>query len=345
MKGVLFGLNNYDKNLFNKNVRIEILDIPSKLQSNRDGSFSKFIYLMSINRIKTFIKKIKPDVVHAHYISSYGLLGALAGFHPYFISIWGTDIFYIPEKNFINKKLIEFSLSKADKIFSTSHVMAEQTKKFTNKEIKVIPFGIDADKFRPMNAEFLFDKEDIVIGTIKSLEKKYGIEYLIKAFKILKDVSQIPHLKLLIVGKGSEEIHLKRIVKELELEHDTIFTGFIPISEVPKYHNMLDVFVALSNSESFGVSALEASACEKPIVVSDAEGFKEIVKDNITGFKVEKRNIQQTADVLKKLILDKNLRKKIGKAGREHVIKFYNWNDNVNQMIENYNDLFFRVKK
>ena len=59
---------------------------------------------------------------------------------------------------------------------------------------------------------------------------------------------------------------------------------------------MLNIFVALSESESFGVSALEASACGKPVVVSDAEGFQEIVKNNLTGFIVKKKNINQTAD-------------------------------------------------
>ena len=138
----LFGLNSYNKNSFNKNVTIEILDVPKKLQSNKDGSFSKIIYLTAIGKIKRFIKKIQPDVLHAHYVSSYGLLGALANFHPLIVSVWGTDIYYIPEKNIFYQKLIEFSLSKADKILSTSRAMAVQTEKFTNKKIEVIPFGI-----------------------------------------------------------------------------------------------------------------------------------------------------------------------------------------------------------
>ncbi len=341
-KGVevyLFGLNSYDKNSFNKEIKIEIFDIPQKLQSNTDGSFSKVIYLLSLKKLKKFIKKINPDILHAHYVSSYGILGSLTGFHPFFISVWGTDIFYVPEKNIIYRKLIEFSLNKADKILSTSRVMAIQTKKFTKKEIDVVPFGIDKDKFKPMITTSLFNEEDIVIGTIKTLEKKYGIEYLIKAFRIVKDKFPSIPLKLMIVGGGSEEKNLKKIVHDLNLENVTLFTGFIKPDEIPKYHNMLNIFVALSESESFGVSALEASACGKPVVVSDAEGFQEIVKNNLTGFIVKKNSINQTVDVLTSLIQNKELREEIGKAGRENILKLYNWDENVEQMIEFYKQI------
>lgn len=334
----LFGLNNYDKNLLHKNVTIEIFDAPLKSQKDIDGSISKIIYLASLKRLKNFIRKVKPDILHAHYVSSYGLLGALTGFHPFFISVWGRDIYDIPEKNVIYKKLVRYGLDKADMLFSTSNAMALQTKKFTNKLVEVIPFGIDINKYKPMKVDTLFNKDDIVIGTVKTLEKKYGIEYLIRTFKLIKEKLPAVHLKLLIVGTGILENHLKTLVKELGLENDAVFTGFIVPEEVPKYHNMLDIYAALSieDSESFGVSVLEASACEKPVVVSDVSGFKEVVANNISGFIVERKNIDQTADVIIKLIADKKLREEIGSAGRKHVEQFYNWEDNLSKMISTY---------
>ena len=110
--------------------------------------------------------------------------------------------------------------------------------------------------------ERLFSDRDIVIGTIKSLERKYGIDYLIRAFHLVKKNNLNYPIKLLTVGKGSLEWRLKELVQELELESDIIFTGFINHNEVEKYHNMLDISVAYStdDSESFGVAVLEASA-------------------------------------------------------------------------------------
>ena len=171
------------------------------------------------------------------------------------------------------------------------------------------------------------------------LEKKYGIEYLIRAFKIVSDKYADLPIKLLIVGGGSLENKLKKITKELKIESKTIFTGKVTFNDVPKYQNMLSVFVALSYNESFGVAVIEASACEKPVVVSNVGGLPEVVEDGVTGIVVPPGNPEKTAEAIEKLILNENLRKKMGKKGRERVKKYFNWDDNIRQMIRIYKNL------
>lgn len=282
----------------------------------------------------------KPDILHAHYASSYGLIGALSGFSPFILSVWGSDIFSFPKRSFLHKCLIKFNLSKADKILSTSHIMAQEIRLYTQKSIEVTPFGIDMEYFKPMHVESLFDKNDIVIGTVKTLEETYGIEYLIRAFKILHDKHKELPLKLLIVGEGSLKLSLKKLVKELHIENKVIFTGKVSYDKVPKYHNMLTVYVSVSNSESFGVSVLEASSCAKPVVVSNIGGLSEVVEDGVSGFIVPAKNPKKTAKAIEKLVLCKDLRLKIGRAGRERVRILYNWDDNVSQMLHIYIKLF-----
>ena len=105
--------------------------------------------------------------------------------------------------------------------------MAMQINKFSTKEVEVTPFGIDTDLFRQIEIERIFNKDEIVIGTIKTLEEKYGLEYLIRAFRIVKNNMPNFQLKLLIVGGGSLEERLKNLTKELGLTNDSIFTGYI----------------------------------------------------------------------------------------------------------------------
>ncbi len=332
----LFGLNKYDETLYHNNVKIETLVFPNVFQNNHDGSPFKIIYITALKRLKQLIKKTRPDILHAHYASSYGVLGALTGFHPYIISVWGSDIFIVPEKNIINAKMIKFCIGKADKICSTSKVMAEKTKKYTAKEIEVIPFGIDTSEFKPVALTPFRREEAIVIGTVKSLEKKYNVENLIKAFKIVREEMPDKHLELVITGGGSQLHYLRMLAKKLGIEKHVRFNGFVKHDEVWKFHNMLHIFVALSDYESFGVSALEASACGKPVVVSDADGFKEVVNDNETGFIVPRGNIRKAADAILALAADEVLRKKIGDAGRSHVLKNYDWTASVAGMINVY---------
>ncbi len=270
------------------------------------------------------------------------MIGALSGFNPFILSVWGSDIFSFPKRTFLHKHLIKFSLSKADKILSTSHIMAKEVRLYTDKNIEVTPFGIDMEHFKPMNVENLFDKNDIVIGTIKTLEKVYGIEYLIRAFKILSDKYEELPLKLLLVGEGSLEFLLKKLIKELNIENKVIFTGKVSFDKIPKYHNMLTIYVSVSNSESFGVAALEASSCAKPVVVSNIGGLSEVVEDKASGFIVPPQDPQKTAEAIEKLILSEHLRLKIGIAGRERVKELYNWSDNIRQMLIIYRNILKR---
>ena len=335
---IIFGLNDFIVNDYVNYSNIEVLTLNESL-SRKEGSMSKLKYLKALPAIKRIIKEFKPDIIHAHYATSYGLLGALSGFSPFVISVWGSDVFSFPKKSFLHRAMLKFNLEKADKILSTSHIMAKETALYTNKNIEVTPFGIDMEQFKPMTIKSLFDKKYIVIGTVKSLEKEYGIEYLIKAFKILSDKYKELPLKLLIVGGGSLDLKLKQLTKSLNIEGQTIFTGKVPFEDVSKYHNMLSVSVFLSNSESFGVSIIEASSCAKSVVVSNVGGLPEVVEDGVSGFIVPPMDPETTVTAIEKLILDKDLNHKMGQAGRQRVEKLYNWANNVNHMLSIYKDL------
>lgn len=324
----LYGLERLKVNdyLTLKNFNVKTLDIKVK----KSGTISKIKYLQAIFDIKKIIKEFRPDIVHAHYASSYGLLGVLSGFHPFVISVWGSDIYIFPKKTFIHKIILKYNLKKADKILSTSFAMAKETSKYTNKNIDVIPFGVDLDVFKSkkvLDSYYApFNSEDIIIGTVKSLEKIYGVEYLIKAFKIVLDKHKNLPLKLLIVGGGSLKKSLISLTKELKIDDKVKFVGKIPYYDVCIYHNIIDISVFLSLSESFGVAVVEASACEKPVVVSNVGGLPEVVDNGLTGFVVPVKSEKKAAEAIEKLILNRDLRVKMGKNGRKKVKELYNWN-------------------
>ena len=236
-KGVdvfLFGLSAYDPSPYHPSIKIESLNTPNSIKQKLNGNFLKSIYLLKLPQLKKIIRSFKPDIVHSHYASSYGLLGALSGFHPFIVSVWGIDVYIFPNISFIHKFITKYVLNKAEIICSSSNTMAEETKKFTNNKVRVIPFGIDINTFKPANVKSLFSDDSIVIGTVKHLEYKYGLEYLIKAFLLLvKKYPDFP-IKLLIVGGGSMKNQLQALLKELGIEDKTIFTGAVEHSSIAK---------------------------------------------------------------------------------------------------------------
>ncbi|MBN1181144.1 MAG: glycosyltransferase [Bacteroidales bacterium] len=298
------------------------------------GIIKKLCYFLALPPIKLLIKKHKPDVLHAHYLSSYGLIGALTNFKRYAISVWGTDIFEFAKKNTLQTKIIQYALSKAQVVFSTSEVMKSEISKYTNKTVQVIPFGIDTELFMPQPKSS--EKEEFVIGTIKALKEVYGISYLIKAFSILVNEYRIPSLKLILAGLGPEKDNYIKLSRELKVEDRIVFPGFIDPRDVPDVLSTFDIFVAVSLRESFGVAVIEASACELPVVVSNVDGLPEVVINNETGLLVPPKNPKETADALQSLINDRSKRVMMGKNGRKFVLARYKFDKNLIDLLEAY---------
>lgn len=305
---------------------------------DKRSDISKLSYIRSVPRLKAAIRSWKPQIVHAHYATSYGLIGALAGAHPYIISAWGSDVLEFPHRSFVNKILLKYNLKKADWIFATSKILVSELKQYTNKPVKQIAFGIDMAYFKPAAAAPVFPQDSIVIGTIKSLETMYGTDILIRAFaKVKANHPELP-LKLLIVGKGTKTEAYKALAASLGLAADAVFTGKVKYVEVLSYHNAIDIFVNVSRNESFGVAVLEASACEKPVIACNVGGVIEVVKNDVTGFLVPIEDVDATAAAMEKL-LDPALRTQMGAAGRAFVQETYDFEKNIEETYTSYQQI------
>lgn len=293
----------------------------------------KLSYLSCIPQIRRLLKEIKPDILHAHFVSSYGFVGAISGYHPLFISVWGTDIYQFPKRNIINRLIIKYSFRKADVICSTSNIMAKETNLYTNKKINVTPFGVNLSIFYPGEKK---KRRHLKIGIVKGLEDVYGFLDLFKAFIQLK--KSFSDLELDIVGDGSKHTEYMEICKNYGIEKSVNFIGRVPNEQVPRYIRDMDVVVLPSLDESFGVSAIEAMACGVPVVVSDADGFREVVRHMETGIIVPKRDPEKLATAITKLLKDESLRETLGSNGVAHVRRHYDWEQNARQMLQLYEE-------
>lgn len=315
---------------------------PMKTAAGSRTVLSKLGYLRYLPKLKKAIAAFQPDILHAHYATSYGLLGAASGFHPFFISTWGTDVMKFPDKNFLYRGLVKRNLLKADLVLATSNAIVEFVHRIARVDVKVIPFGVDMQKFMPASSASPFGNDTLVISCIKSMEKIYCIDVLLEAFRIVKERNSNVRLKLLLVGEGSQKAQLENTALSLGISADTLFTGRIDFAKIASYHNMSDIVVNISEYESFGVSVIEALACEKPVVVTNVGGLKEIVQDGSNGLLVPVRDVKATAAAIEKLVRDKELRVMLGRNGREKVGKLYNWTNNLQEMADVYHKFIKR---
>lgn len=304
-------------------------------------------YYLNRYFVKKILEKIEPDILNAHYASGYGTTARLVGFHPYVLSVWGSDVYDFPYKSGFHKKLIQKNLKASDSIASTSVCMAGQTRELMQEDvdIAITPFGVNIDNFAVKRTHH---NPYITIGTVKTLASKYGIDTLIQAFAIvrkkLNEYGTEIDVNLKIVGDGPQRRELESMTASLGLHGSVQFVGSVPHNEVPNILREIDIFVALSRYESFGVAVIEAGAASLPVVVSDVGGLPEVTLDGVTGFLVNKDDPQDAAEKLVYLCQNDVHREQMGEAGYLHVSDRYNWPICIKNMLDAYENAIDKAR-
>lgn len=284
----------------------------------------KLKYLFTGNRIKKIVDSISPDIVNVHYATSYGIAVALSGIKEYILSIWGSDIYDFPQRSLLHRLLLSYSLKRASLVFSTSYAMAQEAHKYTKKPITVTPFGVDLSLFNP-DKGVLKTGPEFVVGTVKALSDKYGIADILNAVAEVKNGFGIP-IKLRIAGNGPQKDEYFQLAKDLNIDKITTWLGFISQSEAAKEWANMDVAIIPSTLESFGVSAVEAQACETAVIVSNIPGLMEATKPGVSSLVVSRNNPHEIAMCLLDLYNHPDKRIKLAMCGRKYVEDNYELN-------------------
>jgi len=199
----------------------------------------------------------------------------------------------------------------------------------------IIPNGVDLDHFSPDVSpidEFCDGKANILF--VGRLEKRKGLNYLLEAFKQVKQ--EIPDSRLIIVGPGTR---LRRKYEKQVMRSglkDVVFTGFVSYDELPRYYKTADVFCApATGRESFGIVLLEAMAVGKPIVASNIEGYASVVTHGVDGLLVPPEDKEMLAQTLISLLTDQSLRQEMGAKGRVKALE-YSWEHIAQNVLDYY---------
>lgn len=326
VKGV-FEMQQKNKNIFLCALRKRKINIKIKHKNIKIFDSNKKYSFKSLFELKNLIKKEKIDVLHCHLIKSQ-LFG------------WFLKIFYFPKikliqhehgeiflNNFLYNKFLNISQKTTDLFIAVSKVTKNKlikNGKVKNDRITVLYNFVDLKKFlNKLTKEKIFEerkklgikKDEFVVGYVGRLSKTKECDVLIKSLACLKF-----NFRCLIVGNGSEKENLKRMVNKLGIENKIIFTGYINKPE--KIYPLFDAFVMPSLSESFGISAIEASSQGVPVIVSNIEVMQEIIENNKNGLLFEVGDSIDLSDKLNKVYNNGNLRMELSKNGLENVKRF-----------------------
>jgi N-acetyl-alpha-D-glucosaminyl L-malate synthase BshA len=255
------------------------------------------------SKLVDVVKYENLDLLHVHYAIPHAIVGFMAkqilaaqGIHiPFITTLHGTDITLVgADPSF--SPVVEFSINHSDGVTSVSHYLKEKTLNTFNisNDIKVIYNFIDFTRFKKENKDH-FKKAiapdgEKILTHVSNFRKVKRVEDVIGIFE--KVQKKIP-AKLLLIGDGPERPNMEQLCRQLGLCNEIRFLG--KQDAVEEILAVSDLFILPSVNESFGLAALEAMACEVPVISSDAGGIPEVNINGVTGFTSDIGNVQEMA--------------------------------------------------
>lgn len=217
------------------------------------------------------------------------------------------------------KRAAKIIIIQPDYIDSSPHL-----KEFRDK-IETIPVGVDLSRFRPEGAET--DGRTLFFLSVLDRHHRYkGLDDLLSALvEVKEDVSDV---RLVVGGSGEERSRYIRVTEGLGLQGSVEFLGFVPDDMLANCYNRSDIFVLPSNSrsqEGFGMVAMEAMACGKPVICTDIVGVAGDIERTGAGLTVEPSNPAELADAITRLLINRSEAKVMGEAGRRLAEEKYGW--------------------
>jgi L-malate glycosyltransferase len=262
------------------------------------------------SKLVDMVKLHKIDLLHVHYAIPHAYAGYMAkqmlkdqGITiPMVTTLHGTDITLVGNHPFY-KTAVTFSINKSDKVTSVSQSLKDDTLRLFDirNDIVVIPnfieLNIDKTDVNSCNRSALAKPNERIITHISNFRKVKNIPDVIRIFHL---VQKKINTKLMMVGDGPEKSRAEKLCEELGISDKVIFFG--NSNEINQILNYSDLFLLPSQTESFGLAALEAMACGVPVISSNSGGLPEVNIDGISGYLSNVGNINEMAENALKIL-------------------------------------------
>ncbi|MGO4771742.1 N-acetyl-alpha-D-glucosaminyl L-malate synthase BshA [Flavobacterium sp. W22_SRS_FK3] len=299
------------------------------------------------SKLVDMVKLYKIELLHVHYAIPHAYAGYMAkqmlkneGINlPMITTLHGTDITLVGNHPFY-KPAVTFSINKSDYVTSVSQSLKDDTLKLfkIKNKIRVIPNFIELDKVRkdplaPCHRSVMANENERIITHISNFRKVKRIPDIIKIFYNIQ--KEMP-AKLMMVGDGPEKEKAEILCQELGIHDKVIFFG--NSNEIDKILLLTDLFLLPSETESFGLAALEAMACGVPVISSNSGGLPEVNFDGFSGYLSNVGNIDEMAANAIKILQDDEVLKQFKENALEVAKKF-----DIQNILPKYEALYQRA--
>jgi N-acetyl-alpha-D-glucosaminyl L-malate synthase BshA len=300
------------------------------------------------SRLVDVVKFEQLDLLHVHYAIPHASAAVLAkeilareGIHiPIITTLHGTDITLVG-KDPSFEPVVSYSLNMSDGITAVSESLKQDTYNHfhTEKDIRVIPNFIDFERFSKKAREHfrkaIATNGEHLITHTSNFRAVKRVDDVVKIFAKVR--KQVP-AKLLLVGDGPERQNIEMLCRELCLINSVSFLGKQdPVEEIL---SVSDLFLMPSETESFGLAALEAMACEVPVISSNAGGIPELNIEGETGFLCNVGDVDTMAEKAVYILHDAERLKTFKAKAKQRAMEFH-----IDKIVTQYESYYEEVKK
>jgi L-malate glycosyltransferase len=303
-------------------------------------------------KMATVAETEKLDLLHVHYAIPHSISAILAReslkpnrYLPVITTLHGTDITLVgADRSYL--PITRYGIVQSDGVTAISHYLKNATNEiFHFDDITVIPnFVCQYDYTRhpvsELRASLAPHGEPLLVHVSNFRPVKRPVDCVEILARVLK---QGINARLVMVGDGSERTNVEHRARCLGVHDQCSFVGKQP--KIAEYLSVADVLLLPSEQESFGLAALEAMACEVPVVASRVGGIPEVVTDGETGFLSEVGDIEKMAKDAARLLADADLRRVMGKRARESALSRYRTDIVIPKYIDFYNRILAKSLK
>lgn len=244
-------------------------------------SGQNYKYFRIVLPLKKIIRRIKPDYVNAHYVTSHGFVAALARKFSsrkfiLILTAWGTDILVTPFKSKMYKKITRFALNQASLVTTDSLSVAEIVHDLSPVPTSTFPFGLN--ELPEASAE---DKDTNLFYSNRTLNANSNIDRVLHLFSGIRD--QNSQAKLVIANDGPMREKLIQISGQLNLRDAVEFVGFVTEQQQNDFYKKAQFYLSLLTSDALSVSLLEAMSYGCIPILSDLPDNRDWVTDGVNG--------------------------------------------------------------
>lgn len=299
------------------------------------GRWGRIGYFLAIPRLRALARRLRPEIVHAQYVTSYGFLAAAAGLRPLVVTAWGTDVLISPKESMVLRSLASFAVRRADAVTTVAQHMnaAVAALGVPIDSVSAVPFGVDTRHFVPPPVGRPESPPLRLICT-RNFGPIYSVHTLVDALRMVRERGLA--LRVDLVGEGPLRSELQAQVTRCGLDAEVTFHGHVDHATLARLLADAHLFVTPALSDGNNVSLNEAMACGSFPIATDIPANAQWIEHGVNGLLYPPGDVSRLADAIQQAADDLALRHRASALNRQIVETRADWRVCVARMEETY---------